>query len=215
MISGSGYAKYLLSETWISAEFPATFSAQSAGTKMHIWRHHPLVWLTTCLAGMRRGWMIGIFSALSWLLPVYAEAATAHQGAAAFSRGDYTKASSILIPLAERGDPVAQAQLGFMFETGRGVPQNFSEAAMWYRRAAEQGNSAAQYSLGLLYDKGFGVPRDDIEAHRWLNLATSAASPRDRERRERIRDAIASKMSREEIALARTRALQWAPSREH
>jgi hypothetical protein len=215
MISGSGFAKYLTSKTWISAELPATFSRQSAGTKMNIWRRPPLVWLTTCLAGVRRGRLIAVLAALACLLPVQADAATAHQGATAFSRGDYSRASSILIPLAERGDPVAQAYLGFMFETGRGVPQNFSEAAMWYRRAAEQGNGSAQYSLGLLYDKGFGVPRDEVEAHRWLNLATSVASPRDRERRERVRDAIASKMSREEIALARTRALQWAPSREH
>ena len=182
---------------------------------MHISRYPPLVWLTTCLAGTRRRWMAGGFSVLFLMLPIQADAATAHQGVAAFTHGDYTRASSILIPLAERGDPVAQAYLGFMFETGRGVPQNFSEAAMWYRRSAEQGNGAAQYSLGLLYDKGFGVPRDDVEAHRWLNLSTSVASPRDRERRERVRDAIASKMSREEIALSRTRALKWAPSPEH
>jgi uncharacterized protein len=182
---------------------------------MHITRRPLHVWLTTCLAGMCRGRIIAVLSALAWLLPAQADAATVRQGAAAFSHGDYLRASSILIPLAEHGDPAAQAYLGFMFETGRGVPQNFSEAAMWYRRAAEQGNGSAQYSLGLLYDKGFGVPRDQVEAHRWLNLATSVASPRDRERRERVRDAIASKMSREEIALARTRALGWAPSREH
>jgi hypothetical protein len=174
-----------------------------------------LTWLATGVAGARRRWIIGVFAAFTSMLPVQADAATTGQAAAAFSRGDFLRASSILIPLAERGDPVAQAYLGFMFETGRGVPQNYSEAAMWYRRAAEQGNGAAQYSLGLLYDKGFGVPRDEVEAHRWLNLATSVASPRDRERRERIRDAIASKMSREEMALSRTRALEWAPSREH
>ena len=81
------------------------------------------------------------------------------------------------------GVPVAQSYLGFMFETGRGVPQNFTEAAMWYRRAAEQGDSLAQYSLGLLYDEGFGVPRDIVEASKWLNLSTAAASPRAREAR--------------------------------
>ena len=184
------------------------------GMKMDIWRHPPLVWLTTCFAGARFGLIIGVFAVLTWMLPLQADAATSRQGAAAFSRGDYLRASSILIPLAEHGDAVAQAYLGFMFETGRGVPQNYSEAAMWFRRSAEQGNGAAQYSLGLLYDKGFGVPRDAIEAHRWLNLATSVASPRERGRRERVRDAVASKMSREEIALSRMRALKWAPSQE-
>ena len=65
-----------------------------------------------------------------------------------------------------------------MFETGRGVPQNYTEAAMWYRRAAEQGDSLAQYSLGLLYDKGQGVPQDIVEANKWLNLSTAAAPRR-------------------------------------
>src|SRR3977135_2521321 len=94
-------------------------------------------------------------------------AATFQQGVSAFKRQDYVSASPIFIPLAERGEPTAQAYLGYMFETGRGVPQNYTEAAMWYRRAAEQGDSLAQYSLGLLYDHGFGVPRDIVEANKW------------------------------------------------
>ena len=145
----------------------------------------------------------------------FAEAASLRQGMSAFNRHDYVLASRIFIPLAERGDAAAQSYLGFMFETGRGVPQNYTEAAMWYRRAAEQGDSLAQYSLGLLYDKGFGVPRDVIEAGKWLNLST-AASPRPaREARARIRDAVTTKMTRGELAQARMRALEWAPSREH
>ncbi len=60
------------------------------------------------------------------------------------------QASRVFIPLAERGSPSAQPYLRFMFKTGRGVPQNYTEAAMWYRRAAEQGDSLARYSLGLL-----------------------------------------------------------------
>lgn len=144
----------------------------------------------------------------------FAEAQSFRQGASAFNRHDYVSASRILIPLAERGDAAAQSYLGFMFETGRGVPQNYTEAAMWYRRAAEQGDSLAQYSLGLLYDKGFGVPRDIVEASKWLNLST-AASPRPaRESRARIRDAVTTKMTRGELAQARLRALEWAPSRE-
>jgi uncharacterized protein len=143
-----------------------------------------------------------------------AEAASFRQGVSAFNRQDYVSASQNFIPLAERGDPAAQSYLGFMFETGRGVPQNYTEAAMWYRRAAEQGDSLAQYSLGLLYDRGFGVPRDIVEANKWLNLSAAAAPPRAREARVRIRDAVTTKMTRGEIAQARRRALEWAPSRE-
>jgi TPR repeat protein len=143
-----------------------------------------------------------------------AEAASFRQGVSAFNRHDYVSASQVFIPLAEQGEPSAQTYLGFMFETGRGVPQNYTEAAMWYRRAAEQGDSLAQYSLGLLYDKGFGVPRDIVEANKWLNLATAAAPRGAREARARIRDAVTTKMTRGEIAQARRRALEWAPSRE-
>jgi TPR repeat protein len=144
----------------------------------------------------------------------FAHAQSFRQGVVAFNRQNYVSASQIFIPLAEQGVPAAQSYLGFMFETGRGVPQNYTEAAMWYRRAAEQGDSLAQYSLGLLYDKGFGVPRDIVEAAKWLNLSTAAAPRRAREARARIRDAVTTKMTRGEIARARLRALEWMPSRE-
>jgi TPR repeat protein len=143
-----------------------------------------------------------------------AEAQSVRQGLSALNRQDYASASHIFIPLAEQGVAAAQSYLGFMFETGRGVPQNYTEAAMWYRRAAEQGDSSAQYSLGLLYDRGLGVPRNLIEASKWLNLSAAAAPRRAREARVRIRDAVTTKMTRGELAQARLRALEWAPSRE-
>jgi TPR repeat protein len=144
----------------------------------------------------------------------FAEAGTFRQGVAAFNRQEYLLAAQNFFPLAEQGHPAAQSYLGFMFETGRGVPRNYTEAAMWYRRAAEQGDSLAQYSLGLLYDKGQGVPQDIVEANKWLNLSTAASPRRAREARARIRDAVTTKMTRGEIARARLRALEWVPTRE-
>lgn len=150
-----------------------------------------------------------------WMLVGAAHAQSFRQGVSAFQRQDYVTASRIFISLAERGNAPAQTYLGFLFETGRGVPMNYTEAAMWYRRAAEQGDSRAQYSLGLLYDRGQGVPQDIVEASKWLNLSTAASPPRVRESRARIRDAVTTKMTRGEIAQARLRALEWAPSREY
>lgn len=157
---------------------------------------------------------VGVAPLLLWTAGL-AEAQSVRQGLSALGRQDYASASRIFIPLAEQGDAAAQSYLGFLFETGRGVPKNYTEAAMWYRRAAEQGDSAAQYSLGMLYDKGFGVPRDVIEANKWLNLSAAGAPRRAREARARIRDAVTTKMTRGELAQARLRALEWAPSREH
>jgi TPR repeat protein len=159
---------------------------------------------------------LALAAAALLLIPIdAAHAQSLRQGVSAYNRQDYVTASRVFIPLAERGNAAAQAYLGYLFETGRGVPRNYTEAAMWYRRAAEQGDSLAQYSLGLLYDRGMGVPQNIVEASKWLNLSTAAAPPRAREARARIRDAVTTKMTRGEIAEARLRALEWAPSHEH
>ena len=71
----------------------------------------------------------------------------------------------------------AQYNLGFMYEQGRGVPQDYNQAVDWYRKAAEQNEAAAQYSLGLMYDQGTGVPRNLSEANRWYNLAAKNGDP--------------------------------------
>jgi TPR repeat protein len=146
--------------------------------------------------------------------PPMAEAATFRQGQTAYSREDFASAARIFIPLAKNGDASAQTYLGFMFESGRGVPQNYTEAAYWYRRAAEQGDAAAQYSLGLLYDKGFGVRQDTVEAGKWLNLSTALATKGTRDYRARLRDAVTSKMTRGQIAESRRRAVEWYPQPE-
>ena len=38
-----------------------------------------------------------------------------------------------------RSYAMVQNSLGFMYETGQGVPQDYAEAVKWYRLAAEQG----------------------------------------------------------------------------
>jgi TPR repeat protein len=75
----------------------------------------------------------------------------AFQSAAA-SQFDETKA------LAEQGDADAQYNLGIMYDTGLGVPENDAEAVKWFRKAAEQGYAYAQFKLGNMYVNGEGVP---------------------------------------------------------
>ena len=57
-----------------------------------------------------------------------------------------------------------------MFYNGEGVPQDYVEAAQWYRLAAEQGFAAAQGRLGVMYSNGKGVPQDYVEAAKWFRL---------------------------------------------
>jgi len=68
--------------------------------------------------------------------PLHAKQLTG--GTRALARGDYVAATQSLIPRAERGDANAQARLGFMYEHGRGVAQDYSLAVYWYTCAAAQ-----------------------------------------------------------------------------
>lgn len=72
---------------------------------------------------------------------------------------------------ADSGDVGAQRSLGHMYEKGQGVPQDYAEAAKWYRLAAEQGDVETQFKLGVMYDKGWGVLQDSAEAAKWYRLA--------------------------------------------
>ena len=68
---------------------------------------------------------------------------------------------------AQQGNVKAQNNLGWMYENGRGVAQDYKEAVKWYRKAAMQGYADAQYNLGVRYANGEGVEQDDKEAVMW------------------------------------------------
>jgi PAS domain S-box-containing protein len=111
---------------------------------------------------------------------------------------------------ADQGDTDAQLEIGDMYHEGRGVAQDYSEAVRWYRLAADHGNAAAQYNLGISYARGTGVPQDNIVAYMWFNLAaTRFKSPVSRVRAVGNRNAVAKKMSPEEIARAQALAHEW------
>ena len=45
----------------------------------------------------------------------------------------------------------ALVNLGYLYETGRGVPKDIAKAMSYYRQAAELGNPVALYNLGRSY----------------------------------------------------------------
>lgn len=133
-------------------------------------------------------------------------------GTSAYLRQAYPYSAHVLGRLAARGDGRAQTYLGFMYATGRGVPQDYREAARWMKRAAAQGVPDAQYLLGLMYDKGQGVEQDFVRAHAWLNLAVAAADSGHRADWALIRNAVGGKLTAEELATAQRLALEWRPT---
>jgi len=107
------------------------------------------------------------------------------------------------------GNARAVGRLGFRYENGFGVPQNYAAAADLYRRAAEQGDAFAQSRLGLSYDKGHGVPLDLVLSYKWLDLAAARAARRERDFYSRLRNAVASKMSLDQVIEGQKLALIW------
>ena len=85
---------------------------------------------------------------------------------------------------AESGDAIAQANLGWMYQSGEGVPQDYAEAMNWFRLAADQGDAIAQANLGWMYQSGKGVPINNVEAYALFSAAAAggyeeAVSARD------------------------------------
>jgi len=74
---------------------------------------------------------------------------------------------------ASKGDAIAQCNLGYRYEKGNGVPQDYAEALKWYHRAAEQGQASAQCNLGQMYYHGKGVRRNLPEAMKWFIKAAN------------------------------------------
>jgi len=72
---------------------------------------------------------------------------------------------------AEKGDAQAQYRLGRMYFQGEGVPQDYTQAALWYHKAADQDYAKAQYALGYMYYFGHGVQQSYSEAVRWYRKA--------------------------------------------
>ncbi|MDP3714785.1 MAG: tetratricopeptide repeat protein, partial [Burkholderiales bacterium] len=93
--------------------------------------------------------------------------ATLEQGLDAYRKGDYVFALKAWQPLATKGNPDAQNNLGVLYEKGQGVERNFVESVNWYRRAAEQGHAQAQNNVGVMYERGLGVKPDAKEAASW------------------------------------------------
>jgi TPR repeat protein len=102
-----------------------------------------------------------------------------------------------------------QYGLAGLYENGHGVPQDYAQAAPWYRKAAEQGVGLAQYALGSEYENGHGVPLDHSQAYFWLDLATAGDLGAMAKLAIEDRDKAASFLTPAELSRAQERARKW------
>ena len=124
----------------------------------------------------------------------------------AIKRGDFTTALRLARPKALAGDASAQHALGYLYETGNGVPLNYEIAASWNRKAADQGNVGGQADLGWMYFKGLGVPPDPVQAYKWLVLAGREDMTARRHMQE-----VQAAISYDQMSQGLSLAQQWTP----
>lgn len=96
----------------------------------------------------------------------------------ALDSGRHAQAATLLQPLANNGNALAQYRLGMMYYNGQGVPEDEKQAIYWWKKAAAQGYVEAMFQLGSAYLFGSQaakfVPDPDREAATWYFQAASA-----------------------------------------
>ena len=120
---------------------------------------------------------------------------------------DLAKAGKWFRVVAEKeGEfPYIQYLLGSMYQSGEGVPQNYTEALKWYRKSIEGGDNNAMGKLAVMYYFGQGVIQNYTLAHMWLNLASAHGD----ERAGKMRDEVATQMAPDQISKAQNLAMDW------
>ena len=112
---------------------------------------------------------------------------------------------------SDRGHVKATNALGFLYEEGKGVPQNYAQANNLYLRAMKQGNADAMVNRGLMYANGFGVSKDPVQAY--MHFLLGAAYAQDQETRDtvvKLRDETAAKLSKQQLARGQVMADKFA-----
>lgn len=142
-------------------------------------------WLTQARRGLRAaGWRLMPAIALCSALVAPSPASAQHDGLdAALARNsgllgvqlvlaEQPRGLRMLTNAAERGDRLAQYNLGVAYAQGRvtGGPAP-EEALRWYRRAADQGYAAAAYNAGALFANGEMGDVDMQRAAFWMQRA--------------------------------------------
>lgn len=100
------------------------------------------------------------------------------QLARALAQGGYmAEAVSVIRPLVDQGNAVADGMMATAQFLGFGVPVDLEEAARLARASGVRGYAMGQTVLGILYATGQGMALDAAKAAYWLGLAAEQDVP--------------------------------------
>ena len=83
----------------------------------------------------------------------------------------YDKCFEGHLPLAEKGYPLAECQIGYFYFAGLGTEKDLEKAFYWTHRAAQHGDRDGQLNLAWFYEEGYGVNIDLEKAKCWYKKA--------------------------------------------
>jgi len=92
---------------------------------------------------------------------------------------DYLQAAQWYLKAADQSHPLAQFNLGLMYDRGQGVPHDPALSMAWIGKAANLGDAGAQYLLGMRQNRLSLAETPElalesrIEAYKWLRLAAA------------------------------------------
>ena len=95
----------------------------------------------------------------------------------AIGKGDIDKAVELFNLSVDGGNKDAYNQLGYMYQNGIGVAQDFSKAVACYKECAESGNPIGEYNYGFMFYNGYGVKKDLKTAEKWIRKSAEHGYP--------------------------------------
>ena len=108
---------------------------------------------------------------------------------------------------AAQGHADAQVNLGILYDYGRGVPQDYKMAVYWYRLSANQGNDLAQRNLASCMSVGTACRRTMSRP----TCGTAWGQRTERKSGAVLRDALAIRMTSDQIVEAQKLVREWKP----
>ena len=87
------------------------------------------------------------------------------------AKPDKVAAAEAFRRAADRGHPIAQRMLGWIYQHGEGLEADPAKALKWYGQAAKAGDPDAQNNLGSLYAQGLGAAADSAKALSYFERA--------------------------------------------
>lgn len=119
--------------------------------------------------------ILGLILGLTCAQPAWAGL---DEGKVAYDRGDWSLALQHLRPLADQGDPAAQARLGHMLIDGLGVPRDPQHGLQLLQTALAANDPEAMLRMAdLSFNGALGIPKDPAQGNALLDRAAGLGYP--------------------------------------